>query len=53
MLAERLLACASGRRSSRSSRPAVDRILAATKADDYRFRDLIEQVVLSQTFRSK
>ena len=28
-------------------------ILAATKASDYRFRDLIEQVVLSETFRSK
>jgi hypothetical protein len=53
MLTERLIAYGCGRRVEPLDRPAVDRILAATKADNYRFRDLIEQVVLSQTLRSK
>jgi hypothetical protein len=53
MLTERLLGYACGRRIEPLDRPAVDRILGAAKKDDYRFRDLIEQVVLSQTFRSK
>jgi hypothetical protein len=53
MLTERLLGYACGRRIEPLDRPAVDRILSATKAEDYRFRDLIEQVVLSQAFRSK
>jgi hypothetical protein len=34
-------------------RPAIDRVLAATKKGDYRFRDLMEQIVLSAAFRSK
>lgn len=53
MLTERLLAYGCGRRIEGLDRPAVDKIVATTKADDYRFRDLLEQVVLSQTFRSK
>ena len=53
MLTERLLGYACGRRIEPLDRPVVDRILAATKKDDYRFRDLIEQVVASQAFRSK
>lgn len=53
MLTERLLTYACGRRIEALDRPAVDRILAAAKADDYRFRDLIEQVVASEIFRSK
>jgi hypothetical protein len=53
MLTERLLTYACGRRVEALDRPVVDRVLAATKKDDYRFRDLIEQVVLSQAFRSK
>ena len=53
MLTERLLSYACGRRIEALDRPAIDRILAATKADDYRFRDVLEQVVASQTFRSK
>ncbi len=53
MLTERLLTYACGRRIEGLDRPAVDRIVAVTKSEDYRFRDLIEQVVLSQPFRSK
>lgn len=53
MLTERLLNYACGRRMEALDRPAVDGILDATRADDYRFRDLIEQVVLSPAFRSK
>ena len=53
MLTERLLTYACGRRIEALDRPAVDRILAAAKAGDYRFRDLLEQVVASEIFRSK
>ena len=53
MLTERLLTYACGRRVEPLDRPAVDAILAATKPSDYLFRDLLEQVVLSPTFRSK
>lgn len=53
MLTERLLAYGCGRRIEGLDRPAVDKIVAATTADDFRFRDLLEQVVLSQLFRSK
>ncbi len=53
MLTERLLGYGCGRRLEALDRPAVDRILAATKKDEYRFRDLLEQVVLSETFRGK
>ena len=53
MLTERLLTYACGRRVEALDRPVVDRVLAATKKDDFRFRDLIEQIVLSQAFRSK
>jgi hypothetical protein len=53
MLTERLLSYACGRRMEALDRPAVDRILAATKADDYRFRDLFDELVASPAFRSK
>ncbi|HUR56756.1 MAG TPA: DUF1592 domain-containing protein [Opitutaceae bacterium] len=53
MLTERLLSYACGRRVEPLDRPAIDRILAATKQDNYPMRDLLEQVVVSQTFRSK
>ena len=53
MLTERLLTYACGRRVEPFDRPAIDAIIVATKPTDYPFRDLIEQVVLSQTFRSK
>jgi mono/diheme cytochrome c family protein len=53
MLTERLLTYACGRRVEPLDRPAIDAILAATKPADYPFRDLLEQVVLSPTFRSK
>jgi hypothetical protein len=53
MLTERLLTYACGRRVEPLDRPAIDAILAATKPDAYPFRDLIEYVVLSSTFRSK
>ena len=53
MLTERLLTYGCGRRIEPLDRPAVDHILAATKPNDYPFRDLLEQVVLSEAFRSK
>ena len=53
MLTERLLGYACGRRIEPLDRPAVDRIVASGKGNDYAFRTLIENVVLSQTFRSK
>jgi hypothetical protein len=53
MLIERLLGYACGRRIEPLDRPVVEGILAATQKEGYRFRDLIEQVVLSQAFRSK
>jgi hypothetical protein len=52
-LTERVVAYACGRRVEPLDRPAIDGILAATKKNDYPFRDLIEQVVLSPAFRSK
>ena len=53
MLTERLLTYACGRRVEPLDRHAIDAILAASKPDAYLFRDLIERVVLSPTFRSK
>ena len=53
MLTERLLSYACGRRLEALDRPAVDRVLAAAKKENYAFRSLLEQVVLSSTFRSK
>jgi hypothetical protein len=53
MLTERLLTYACGRRVEPLDRPAIDAILEATKPNAYPFRDLIEHVVLSPTFRSK
>lgn len=53
MLTARLLTYACGRRIEPLDRPAIDTVLAATKPDAYPFRDLIEQVVVSSTFRSK
>jgi hypothetical protein len=53
MLTERLLTYACGRRMEVLDRPAIDRIAAATKKDDYPLRDLIEQVVTSPIFVSK
>jgi hypothetical protein len=53
MLTERVLTYACGRRIEVIDRPAVDAILATTKSNDYPFRDLIEQIVLSDAFRSR
>jgi hypothetical protein len=53
MLTDRLLTYGCGRRMEGLDRPAIDRVLAETKEGDYRFRDLLEHVVTSQTFRSK
>jgi hypothetical protein len=53
MLTERLFTYACGRRIEALDRPALDHVLAATKKDEYRFRDLLEQIVLSPPFRSK
>jgi mono/diheme cytochrome c family protein len=53
MLTERLLTYACGRRMEPLDRPAIDRILAAVQPNGYRFRDLLEQVVASQPFRTK
>ncbi len=53
MLTERLLTYACGRRIEALDRPAVDAILAATAGHDYPFRTLVEEVVRSETFRSR
>jgi hypothetical protein len=53
MLTERILAYACGRRLEPLDRPAVDAIIEETRPGDHPFRELIEQVVLSATFRSK
>jgi hypothetical protein len=52
MLTDRLLAYACGRRMEALDRPAITAILKTTAPNDYRFRDLIEQVVLSEPFRT-
>lgn len=52
-LTRQLLSYACGRRMEPLDRPEIDRILETTKKDNYRFRDILEQVVLSETFRSK
>lgn len=52
-LTRHLLSYACGRRMEPLDRSEIDRIVTATKKDNYRFRDLLEQVVLSETFRSK
>lgn len=51
-LTERLLAHACGRRAEPLDRAAIDEILAATRVHGHRFRDLIEEVVLSPLFRN-
>ena len=51
-LTERLLAHACGRRAEPLDRAAIDAILAATRVHGHRFRDLIEEVVLSPLFRN-
>ncbi len=48
---EKLLAYAIGRHLDPLDRPHTDAILAATQADGYRLRDIVRQVVLSETFR--
>lgn len=50
-LARKLLTYALGRRIGFSDRPAVERIVAATREDGYGFRSLIHQVVQSPVFR--
>lgn len=52
-LTERLLSYACGRRMEPLDRPAIDGILSATQRDHFPFRDLLEQVVLSEAFRMK
>ena len=46
----KLLSYATGRRVVPSDRPHVDRILATTRDQGYRFHDLIVQVALSEPF---
>jgi Protein of unknown function (DUF1585)/Protein of unknown function (DUF1588) len=53
MLTERLLAYACGRRLEALDQPAVKKILATLPAKDYGMRTLIEQVVVSENFRSR
>ncbi len=52
MLVERLMMFACGRRMEALDRPALDGILAETESEEYRFRDLIEQIVVSAPFRN-
>ncbi len=49
-LVEKLLAYSVGRLLDPLDRPHTDAILAATKPDGYRFRDIVHQVVQSETF---
>jgi hypothetical protein len=53
MLTERLLTYACGRRVEGFDQPVVRRIAAALPGQDYGLRTLLEQVVLSEPFRSK
>ena len=53
MLTERVLSYACGRRTEPLDRPAVGRIVKKLQHDSYGLRTLIEQVVLSDPFRSK
>lgn len=53
MLTERILMYACGRRMEPLDRASIDHIVALTRAEEHRFRDLLEQIVLSPTFRSK
>jgi hypothetical protein len=52
-LTEKLLSYACGRRMESTDRADVVRIVGELKRGDYGFRCLIEQVVLSDSFRSK
>ncbi|QGJ72214.1 Secreted protein containing planctomycete cytochrome C domain [Planctomycetales bacterium 10988] len=52
-LTEKLLSYACGRRIEPSDRPQVDAILEELEARGNGFRDLIELVVLSETFRTQ
>ncbi len=52
-LAGHLLSYALGRELSPADAPALDRIVAATAAADYRFRPLLEQIILSEPFLHK
>ncbi len=53
MLTEKLLAYACGRRIEPLDRPQVNHIVYEVQKADYGLRTLVEQVVLSETFRSK
>jgi hypothetical protein len=53
MLTEKILSYGCGRRIEALDRPLVIRIVDELKKNEYGFRLLIEQVVLSETFRSK
>lgn len=52
MLVERLMMFACGRRMEALDRPALDKILAQTEPEAHRFRDLIEQIVISDPFQT-
>ena len=52
-LVERFLTFATGAGITFADRGEVEEILDATEADGYPVRDLLERVVLSETFRSK
>lgn len=52
-LTERLLSYACGRQIERLDRPYVDRIVKELASRGYGFQDLIELIVLSDTFQSK
>lgn len=50
---EKLLIIALGRPTTFADESLVDALQRATREDDYRFRTLITQIVLSEAFRSK
>ncbi|MFN0102911.1 MAG: DUF1585 domain-containing protein [Bryobacteraceae bacterium] len=50
---ERLLTYACGRRMEASDRPQIAALAAALRTRGYGFRDLVELVVASETFRRR
>ncbi len=52
-LLEKLLAYATGRETTPNDRPHIEQILASQQPTNYRFRDLLKQIILSEPFQTK
>jgi hypothetical protein len=53
VLADRMLAYACGRKLDEADRPSIDNIVSTIRQKGYGLRDLVELIVLSDTFRKK